>query len=98
MFIQTEATPNPATLKFLPGKIVIPEGTEDFPNAENAAERSPLAARLFEIPGVSGVFFGHDFVTVTKDGPEWQHLKPAIAWRRSRWKPSARHPKRLLIC
>ncbi len=78
MFIQTEATPNPATLKFLPGKIVIPEGTEDFPNAENAAERSPLAARLFEIPGVSGVFFGHDFVTVTKDGPEWQHLKPAV--------------------
>ncbi len=78
MFIQTEATPNPATLKFLPGKIVIPEGTEDFPSAENAAERSPLAARLFEIPGVSGVFFGHDFVTVTKDGPEWQHLKPAV--------------------
>jgi Fe-S cluster biogenesis protein NfuA len=78
MFIQTEATPNPATLKFLPGKIVIPEGTEDFPSAENAAERSPLAARLFEIPGVTGVFFGHDFVTVTKDGPEWQHLKPAV--------------------
>jgi Fe-S cluster biogenesis protein NfuA len=78
MFIQTEATPNPATLKFLPGKIVIPEGTEDFPSAENAGERSPLAARLFEIPGVTGVFFGHDFVTVTKDGPEWQHLKPAV--------------------
>jgi Fe-S cluster biogenesis protein NfuA len=78
MFIQTEATPNPATLKFLPGKIVIPEGTEDFPSAENAAARSPLAARLFEIPGVTGVFFGHDFVTVTKDGPEWQHLKPAV--------------------
>lgn len=78
MFIQTEATPNPATLKFLPGKIVIPEGTEDFPTPDNAAERSPLAARLFEIPGVTGVFFGHDFVTVTKDGPEWQHLKPAV--------------------
>ncbi len=78
MFIQTEATPNPATLKFLPGKIVIAEGTEDFRNESEAAERSPLAARLFEIPGVTGVFFGHDFVTVTKDGPEWQHLKPAV--------------------
>lgn len=78
MFIQTEATPNPATLKFLPGKIVLAEGTEDMRDAHQAAERSPLAARLFEIPGVTGVFFGHDFVTVTKDGPEWQHLKPAV--------------------
>ena len=79
MFIQTEATPNPATLKFLPGKVVIAEGTEDFRDAANAGERSPLAAALFTIPGVTGVFFGHDFVTVTKDdGPEWQHLKPAV--------------------
>lgn len=78
MFIQTEATPNPATLKFLPGKVVIAEGTEDFRSQEQAIERSPLAARLFEISGVTGVFFGHDFVTVTKDGPEWQHLKPAV--------------------
>ena len=78
MFIQTEVTPNPATLKFLPGKIVLNEGTEDIRTAEDADQRSPLAARLFEIPGVTGVFFGHDFVSVTKDGPEWQHLKPAV--------------------
>lgn len=78
MFIQTEATPNPATLKFLPGKVVLEEGTADFRDAESAAEQSGLAGRLFEIPGVTGVFFGHDFVTVTKDGPDWQHLKPAV--------------------
>jgi len=77
MFIQTEATPNPATLKFLPGKVVMERGTAEFRDAESAAA-SPLAARIFQIPGVSGVFFGYDFVTVTKDGPEWQHLKPAI--------------------
>jgi Fe-S cluster biogenesis protein NfuA len=78
MFIQTEATPNPATLKFLPGKEVLPSGTADFRDAEAAGAASPLAGRLFDIPGVTGVFFGYDFVTVTKDGPEWQHLKPAI--------------------
>jgi Fe-S cluster biogenesis protein NfuA len=78
MFIQTESTPNPATLKFLPGKEVLGEGTADFRDAESAAVASPLAGRLFEIPGVTGVFFGYDFVTVTKDGPDWQHLKPAI--------------------
>jgi Fe-S cluster biogenesis protein NfuA len=78
MFIQTEATPNPATLKFLPGKVVLEEGTADFRDAENAAAASPLAARLFEVPGVTGVFFGYDFITVTKDGMDWQHLKPAI--------------------
>lgn len=78
MFIQTEATPNPATLKFLPGKEVLPEGTADFRDAGAATEASPLAGRLFAIPGVTGVFFGYDFITVTKDGPEWQHLKPAI--------------------
>jgi Fe-S cluster biogenesis protein NfuA len=77
MFIQTEATPNPATLKFLPGKVVLEEGTADFRNAEDAAG-SPLASRLFGIPGVTGVFFGYDFVTVTKADQEWQHLKPAI--------------------
>jgi Fe-S cluster biogenesis protein NfuA len=77
MFIQTEATPNPATLKFLPGRVVMPEGTFDARDATGAA-RSPLAQRLFEIPGVAGVFFGHDFVTVTKSDGEWQHLKPAI--------------------
>ena len=79
MFIQTEATPNPATLKFLPGKEVLVEGTADFRDAESAAEASPLAGKLFAIPGVTGVFFGYDFVTVTKgDSLEWQHLKPAI--------------------
>ncbi len=77
MFIQTEATPNPATLKFLPGRVVMPEGTFDARDPKGAAA-SPLAARLFEIPGVSGVFFGHDFITVTKSEGEWQHLKPAI--------------------
>jgi len=78
MFIQTESTPNPATLKFLPGKEVLMEGTADFRDADSAATASPLAGRLFEIPGVTGVFFGYDFITVTKDGPDWQHLKPAI--------------------
>ena len=79
MFIQTEATPNPATLKFLPGKEVLAAGTADFRDADSARAASPLAGRLFDIPGVTGVFFGFDFVTVTKeDGPDWQHLKPAI--------------------
>ena len=78
MFIQTEATPNPATLKFLPGVMVMAEGTADFREPAAAAEASPLAASLFSVPGVTGVFFGYDFVTVTKDGPDWQHLKPAI--------------------
>lgn len=79
MFIQTEATPNPATLKFLPGKEVLVDGTADFRDADSAAAASPLAGKLFSIPGVTGVFFGYDFVTVTKnDSLEWQHLKPAI--------------------
>lgn len=78
MFIQTEATPNPATLKFLPGRDVLGEGhVADFPNPE-AAERSPLAIRLFAVDGVTGVFFGSDFITVTKADGEWQHLKPAL--------------------
>ena len=78
MFIQTEATPNPATLKFLPGKVVYEAGSADFRDADNAAQASPLAEKLFSIAGVTGVFFGYDFITVTKDGAEWQHLKPAI--------------------
>lgn len=78
MFIQTEATPNPATLKFLPGREVLAQGTADFREATAAREASPLAGRIFDIPGVTGVFFGYDFITVTKDGPDWQHLKPAI--------------------
>ncbi|PWR20881.1 NifU family protein [Zavarzinia compransoris] len=77
MFIQTEATPNPATLKFLPGRDVMTAGTVNFPNAE-AAARSPLATRLFAVEGVTGVFFGADFVTVTKDDASWDSLKPAI--------------------
>jgi Fe-S cluster biogenesis protein NfuA len=77
MFIQTEATPNPATLKFLPGKVVMDKGTADFRNA-GEAEASPLAERLFGISGVTGVYFGYDFITVTKESAEWQHLKPAI--------------------
>jgi Fe-S cluster biogenesis protein NfuA len=78
MFIQTETTPNPATLKFLPGQAVLDQGTADFPDAESA-KASPLAARLFDLDGVTGVFLGHDFVTVTKsEGTEWDHVKPAI--------------------
>jgi Fe-S cluster biogenesis protein NfuA len=77
MFIQTEATPNPATLKFLPGRVVLPEGTYDF-RSKTDAGASPLAEKLFDVPGVAAVFFGHDFVTVTKDATDWQHMKPAI--------------------
>ena len=77
MFIQTEATPNPATLKFLPGRTVLAEGTLEIRDRNEAAS-SPLAERLFEIPSVNGVFFGYDFITVTKADGEWQQLKPAI--------------------
>ncbi len=78
MFIQTESTPNPATLKFLPGQTVLDIGTADFPSVE-AAATSPLAARIFGVAGVTGVFFGTDFVTVTKaDDTDWSHIKPAI--------------------
>jgi Fe-S cluster biogenesis protein NfuA len=78
MFIQTEATPNPATLKFLPGRPVLETGTLDLRDASQAAQ-SPLAERLFSINGVSGVFFGSDFVTVTKNTTgEWPQLKPMI--------------------
>lgn len=78
MFIQTESTPNPATMKFLPGREVMGAGAvADFPDRD-AATRSPLAAALFEIDGVSRVFFGSDFVSVTKAGGEWRHLKPPI--------------------
>jgi Fe-S cluster biogenesis protein NfuA len=78
MFIQTEPTPNPATLKFLPGRAVMEQGTANFPDAASAV-RSPLAERLFTVPGVTGVFLGTDFVTVSKDdGAEWSQLKPAV--------------------
>ncbi len=78
MFIETEGTPNPATLKFLPGRAVMGAGTADFATAE-AAERSPLAYSLFALPGVARVFLGSDFVTVTKsDMTSWQALKPEV--------------------
>jgi Fe-S cluster biogenesis protein NfuA len=77
MFIQTEATPNPATLKFLPGRSVLASGTLDLRDPAEAA-CSPLAQRLFGVKGVTGVFFGSDFITVTKADGEWQQLKPAI--------------------
>ena len=78
MFIQTEVTPNPATLKFLPGCDVMGQGTANFTGPEDTV-RSPLARRLFEIHGVSGVFLGADFITVTKaDAGDWQAMKPLV--------------------
>ena len=77
MFIQTEATPNPATMKFLPGRAVLETGTLDMPSKE-AAVQSPLAEKLFGVANVSGVFLGSDFISVTKTGGEWQQIKPAI--------------------
>jgi len=78
MFIQTESTPNPATMKFLPGRDLLEAGTLDFPS-EEAAAASPLARRIFAAGDVTGVFFGIDFITVTKtDTVDWAHLKPAI--------------------
>jgi Fe-S cluster biogenesis protein NfuA len=77
MFIQTEVTPNPATLKFLPGQAVLENGTLELRDATEAA-KSPLAERLFAIDGISGVFYGSDFITVSKASGEWPQLKPAI--------------------
>jgi len=78
MFIETEGTPNPATLKFLPGREVLGTATADFPSAEAAAV-SPLAASLFDLPGVARAFLGADFITVTKsDDASWQTLKPRV--------------------
>ena len=78
MFVQTEPTPNPATLKFLPGKTVMEEGTIFF-QSDESAENSPLATNLFAIRGVESVFFGSDFITITKaDSSEWPIMKPAI--------------------
>jgi Fe-S cluster biogenesis protein NfuA len=78
MFIQTEATPNPSTLKFIPGREVLRSGTRDFRDRGAAERASPLATRIFEVDGVEGVFLGSDFISVTKGGGEWQHLKPAL--------------------
>jgi Fe-S cluster biogenesis protein NfuA len=78
MFIETEGTPNPATLKFLPGRYVMGTGTADFASPASA-ERSPLAMALFDLPGVARVFLGGDFITVTKtDETSWQALKPQV--------------------
>jgi Fe-S cluster biogenesis protein NfuA len=77
MFIQTEATPNPATLKFLPGRTVLASGTLEMRDRAEAA-KSPLAEKLFDVANVSGVFLGSDFITVTKSDGEWPQLKPAI--------------------
>jgi Fe-S cluster biogenesis protein NfuA len=77
MFIQTETTPNPATLKFLPGRAVLESGTLDMRDREQAA-KSALAERLFEIDNIDGVFFGSDFITVSKTSGEWQQLKPLV--------------------
>jgi len=78
MFIETEPTPNPATLKFLPGRPVLPDGTFEARDASEA-ERSPLAKALMDLPGVKGVFFAPDFISVTKDeADDWRHLRPSI--------------------
>ena len=78
MFIQTEQTPNPATLKFLPGRAVMASGTANFPDP-SGAERSPLAQRLFALSGVTGIFLGSDFITVSKDETvDWYQLKPSV--------------------
>ena len=77
MFIQTEVTPNPATLKFLPGRDVLGEGAVDY-RSRSEASASPLAVRVFGVDGVAGVFLGTDFISVTKGDVEWQHIKPAV--------------------
>jgi Fe-S cluster biogenesis protein NfuA len=77
MFIQTEPTPNPASLKFLPGRPVLGQGTAEYRSAGEAGA-SPLAERLFAVDGVAGVFLGSDFITVTKADAEWPHIKPAV--------------------
>ena len=78
MFIETEGTPNPATLKFLPGREVLGDATADFATPDAAAS-SPLATALFQLPGVARVFLGADFITVTNSGAlAWQALKPQV--------------------
>jgi len=78
MFIQTELTPNPMTLKFIPGRVVMQKGTADFPNKEKS-KNSPFAKRLFNVDGVEGVFFGSDFITISKnDDSQWELMKPMI--------------------
>jgi len=80
MFIQTEETPNPASLKFIPdGQVVLENGVAEFKNQKQAATKSPLALQLFEVNGVDSVFLGRDFITVTKsEASEWSHIKTEI--------------------
>lgn len=78
MFIQTEQTPNPKTLKFLPGETVLENGTAFFETKREAEDASPLAAALFQVAGVDGVFFGYDFVTITSENGDWDEIKPAV--------------------
>jgi Fe-S cluster biogenesis protein NfuA len=79
VFIQTEQTPNPATLKFLPGQTVLETGTADFTDPAEAGTRSSLAENLFGVEGVAAVFFGHDFITITKAADhDWYVMKPAL--------------------
>ena len=79
MFIQTEPTPNPATLKFLPGRAVMAKGVAEFTDADEAERLSPLARRVFAVEGVTGVYLGSDFVSVTKaEEVDWYVIKPAV--------------------
>ncbi|ALE02992.1 NifU family protein [Bartonella ancashensis] len=78
MFIQTETTPNPATLKFLPGRVLLTTGVLEFRKNDESTLHSPLATKLLQIPNISGIMLGYDFITVTKNEGEWQHLKPVI--------------------
>ncbi len=79
MFIQTEQTPNPATLKFLPGQTVMSRGVAEFTDPDEAERLSPLARRIFGVDGVSGVYLGNDFISVTKtDSVDWYAMKPAV--------------------
>ena len=77
MFIATERTPNPTTLKFLPGQTVMAQGTQNFAD-KDAASSSPLATALFDLEDVTGVFFGADFISVTQAGDDWARLKPLV--------------------
>ena len=80
MFVQTQETPNPNSLKFIPGVRVLEHGTIDFPNCSSSINRSPLAKQLFQIEGIKSVFFGPDFITITKvdDDIDWKMIKPEI--------------------
>ena len=92
MFIQTEATPNPNALKFLPGREVSPSAALEYRTIDEATA-SPLAEALFELEGVTGVFFGADYVSVTREaqGPEWNEMKPPILCGKRSWASNTLH-------